>query len=492
MNLYRVPRRRHVASASLLALSLLLGLSGCGGDDSSTAPAPAPTPAPAATIAFTSAGTAIVPENSAGAIYTAAATHSGGSAVIFAITGGNDAADFTIQPTGQLSFAQAPDFERPADADQDNVYLVTLQASSGALSARLDVAITVFNDKEGIAVRRIATGLTDPVCIDTLLRDPTTGSDVTGQIAVGERGGKIYRIDGGSGARAQIADVFEGRTAAELIECVSHRAQPFYSGLFGVVREANGFTAMDRYDRGRFGDSVMLLPPGAPSVPIKLISASASALYAAIGDPTGSSAQSAASPLGKLFQLIERDPYAGASLRVPPFDARLAGIGLREPGGGSGAGSFIVLSDRGGSREHELNVFTPSSTVLDFGWPFREGSATLSDAGSATLYNPAVTYLFGRERRQGLGIVAGRPYAGPATALRDRYVFADRNGLIWSIPLRTLQDGSASPAGVLENRTADFAPDAGSIDSPVGFATDGSGRFYILDSDGEVFRVEGS
>ena len=58
--------------------------------------------------------------------------------------------------------------------------------------------------------------------------------------------------------------------------------------------------------------------------------------------------------------------------------------------------------------------------------------------------------------------------------------------------MAVLTDGELHGAADLEDRTADFVPDAGTIDSPVGFATDEMGRFYILDADGEVFRVDGS
>ena len=43
-----------------------------------------------------------------------------------------DAGKFTINSTtGVLSFISAPDFEKPTDSDQDNVYHVTIQASDG-------------------------------------------------------------------------------------------------------------------------------------------------------------------------------------------------------------------------------------------------------------------------------------------------------------------------------------------------------------------------
>jgi trimeric autotransporter adhesin len=42
-----------------------------------------------------------------------------------------------------LTFTAAPDFESPADADHDNVYNLTVQASDGELSVTQDVVVTV-------------------------------------------------------------------------------------------------------------------------------------------------------------------------------------------------------------------------------------------------------------------------------------------------------------------------------------------------------------
>src|SRR5439155_287444 len=51
----------------------------------------------------------------------------------YAISGGADAAKFTINSTtGPLSFVSAPDFENPTDTGTNNVYDVTVQASDGA------------------------------------------------------------------------------------------------------------------------------------------------------------------------------------------------------------------------------------------------------------------------------------------------------------------------------------------------------------------------
>ena len=61
---------------------------------------------------------------------------------------GPDMGDFSISG-GTLSFRSAPDYEAPADANADNVYMVTVMASGGGMTAELDVTVTVTDVTEG-------------------------------------------------------------------------------------------------------------------------------------------------------------------------------------------------------------------------------------------------------------------------------------------------------------------------------------------------------
>ena len=56
---------------------------------------------------------------------------------------GTDGGDFTINEDGELTFRNTPDFERPADSNRDNEYLVTVRASDGRYYGTLDVTVTV-------------------------------------------------------------------------------------------------------------------------------------------------------------------------------------------------------------------------------------------------------------------------------------------------------------------------------------------------------------
>lgn len=93
-------------------------------------------------------------ENGTGAVHTFTATDPESDAITWSKTG-PDAAKFSISQ-GVLRFRAAPDYEVPADADGNNVYVFTLKASDGSLHDTLSVTVTVINVNEGPVV----TGVT--------------------------------------------------------------------------------------------------------------------------------------------------------------------------------------------------------------------------------------------------------------------------------------------------------------------------------------------
>src|SRR5439155_20632503 len=85
---------------------------------------------------ITSAAAVSVPENTT-AVTTVTATDADlpPQTVSFSITGGADAAKFSITSAGVLTFKAAPDFENPADAGRDNVYNVMVTATDSGFPA---------------------------------------------------------------------------------------------------------------------------------------------------------------------------------------------------------------------------------------------------------------------------------------------------------------------------------------------------------------------
>ena len=85
-----------------------------------------------------------VPESST-AVATIAASDADGDELSFAlITTSDDSSHFTLDPaSGDLSFNQAPDFEKPQDANTDNTYELELSVSDGSHTTSQAIAIKV-------------------------------------------------------------------------------------------------------------------------------------------------------------------------------------------------------------------------------------------------------------------------------------------------------------------------------------------------------------
>ena len=62
---------------------------------------------------------------------------------------GSDGGDFEISATGVLAFRDVPDYDKPADSNRDNEYLVTVRAhDAGNRYGSLDVTVTVTDVNE--------------------------------------------------------------------------------------------------------------------------------------------------------------------------------------------------------------------------------------------------------------------------------------------------------------------------------------------------------
>ena len=122
-----------------------------------------------------------------------------GDAVRYAITGGADSAQFQIdETTGVLRFTTAPDYEMPADVEStdpaddagNNVYLVTVTATSGAGDRELTVMQTIT-----VTVNDVVAGLGAPTELNAAA-DGRTAIDLSWTAPVVE-GAAItgYRIE---------------------------------------------------------------------------------------------------------------------------------------------------------------------------------------------------------------------------------------------------------------------------------------------------------
>ena len=88
------------------------------------------------------------PENSTGTIYTVSAIDDDGDALAYSLSG-TDSGRFGIDSSsGAISFANAPNYEAPADANTDNSYEVTLKVSDGKNIVSRGLTIDVIDANE--------------------------------------------------------------------------------------------------------------------------------------------------------------------------------------------------------------------------------------------------------------------------------------------------------------------------------------------------------
>jgi VCBS repeat-containing protein len=89
------------------------------------------------------------PENTL-PVTTVTSTDPDGDTPAYSISGGADAALFSIDPsTGALSFTTAPDFENPADSGKDNVYEVEVTVTDGGGKTDTQaLSITITDDRK--------------------------------------------------------------------------------------------------------------------------------------------------------------------------------------------------------------------------------------------------------------------------------------------------------------------------------------------------------
>lgn len=130
-----------------------------------------------------------------------------GGSISYAIVGGADGARFTINAlTGALSFRTAPDYEAPADADQNNIYQVMVAASDGTNASWQTLAVSVANLNDTAPVLTSNGGgstaaisiIENALAVTTVRATDADGSPLTYQIT-GGTDAALFQIDANSG-----------------------------------------------------------------------------------------------------------------------------------------------------------------------------------------------------------------------------------------------------------------------------------------------------
>lgn len=511
-------RSGRVALGALVAM-VALAISGCGGGGDGGPGLPRGNLAPT----FTSPTTATVPEDVIGIFYTATATDPDGDPLTFSLAGGPDQARLRITPAGGLSFAVPPDFEAPADANLDNVYLVDIAVSDGRASATLSLAVTVTNVASvPFRVRRVAVGLDSPVF---LAPAPAGGSFVGGRVFVLELPGRVRLLTPSTGmvAATPFLDLTGQLSTDGERGLLGFATAPDFatSGVFYVfVTDPAGTIEVRRYrtlaaDRDRAdpasGDVILRVPhPRNNHNGGWLGFGPDNLLYIAIGDGGGAgdpdnNAQDTNTLLGKILRIdpssdaFPSDPArdyaipAGNPFAISGGAPEVWAYGLRNPFRASfdpGTGNLLI-GDVGQNLVEEIDLMRPTDGGANFGWPILEGTTPFRGGSTTGLTPPVAEYRHGTGTLQGDVVTGGYVYRGPVESLRGLYVFADFvRANVWTVPVSRLVVGSTLPSTEFTVRNSDFAPNDGSFTSIVSFGVDATGNLYLLDLDGEIFIIE--
>lgn len=358
--------------AALLVL-MALALTSCGGGNGGSGTGSTPPTANQAPQ-FNSASAVSVLENSSGPFYRATATDSDGDAVSFSIVGGADASLFRLDGA-DLSFTSTPNFDRFADADRNNVFDIRLRASDPrGGSVEQSISITVGNSIEGVSVRRIVTGLDNPVAITGFI-EGVVGDDF---LLVGERDGTIWSVNGATGERTVYRELnlAPGR---ELLDVAGFGAGGIVLRPVALVRDSSGIYLIPSLDSAPIAE--IRIADGDPQGAGATLAytwntelGGQGLLVIAIGDPGGQRAQGT-SGYGKV--LILRDP-SGATTSDELFEV---GRGLQQPSRIFDFVEGVLIAEVGQTAQHELSPLTSRSSV-NFGWPFFEGTAAVRSGGA--------------------------------------------------------------------------------------------------------------
>ena len=121
-----------------------------------------------------------------------------GQALKYSILSGSDQDRFYLnQLSRELFFRASPDFEQPKDADQNNLYEVTVAVSDGSLQDTQNLLVQVTDLDENIAPIIISFGGAESVELEV----PENQVSVTSIQAIDPEGGRVtYGIAGGADA----------------------------------------------------------------------------------------------------------------------------------------------------------------------------------------------------------------------------------------------------------------------------------------------------
>jgi Ca2+-binding RTX toxin-like protein len=354
---------------------------------------------------------------------------------------------------------------------------------------------------------RIATGLSQPLFLTHAPDDPT-------RLFVVEKGGQIEIVNPATGAR----------NATPFLDVVGQIATSGEQGLLGLAFHPNyaangkayvylslpnGDTQVREYTRDA-ANANRLDPASARTIltidqPAEynnhkggwIAFGPDGDLYIATGDGGGGgdplgAGQNIDTLLGKILRIdVDGDDFPAEPQRnyaIPdgnPFAAgagldEIFAYGLRNPWRNSfdRATGTLYIADVGQGAREEINL---GAVGANYGWNRYEGSLPYAGGSSAGLTFPIHEYAHSIGRSVTGGYVMR---SGEQEGLHGQYLFAD------FVTDRLFSLSDATGSWVATDRTAQLLyPAGGSISAAASFGEDADGNVYLVDFDGELFRL---
>lgn len=401
--------------------------------------------------------------------------------------------------------------------------------TSIALSVIASLGLTSTPNAEaqqaGITTQRMATGFLKPVFCTTPIGD-------NNRLFIVEQGGKIQILKIATGAKTTFLDITSLlATGGErgLLGLAFHpqysRNRKFYiyytgsaSGEIHVAEYLAKSGLPDQADPASAKQIMSFTHPQANHNAGWLGFGPDGYLYISSGDggnsydtgpghvePDGNAQTITGTFLGKLLRVdVNSDAFpadATKNYAIPPTnpfvgvtgDDEIWAYGLRNPWRCSfdRLTGDLYIGDVGQNAREEVN-FQPKTAPggRNYGWRLREGTIESpmmgigGDAPSGAI-EPVYDYTHGTGALQGNAVTGGYCYRGPITSLRGIYFFGDYiRGRIWSFRM----NGSTAIQEFTDWTTA-LKPSVGTINNPSSFGEDNWGNLYIVDLDGDLFRV---
>ena len=184
---------------------------------------------------------------------------------------GDDAGDFRISTAGVLTFRTSPDYESPADADTDNVYMVTVNANDGTNDAMKTVTVTVTdvnepepeNNAPAFAAATDTRSVAENTAAGENIGAPVTATDADDDTLTYTLGGDdmaSFAIDTATGQLMTSADLdFETKASYSVTVTASDGTEEAAITVAIMVTDVDGeevgpMTLLDRYDADDSGD----------------------------------------------------------------------------------------------------------------------------------------------------------------------------------------------------------------------------------------------